>query len=65
MMMTKEQAPATNGKLSLAEILATIGGGGQPLKFTAYDGSSAGPDDAVTFGFFWKQDTATGPGWGS
>lgn len=39
---------AANGKLSLAEILAIFTEGGQqPLKFTAYDGSSAGPDDAV------------------
>ncbi|ORV08344.1 class I SAM-dependent methyltransferase [Mycobacterium celatum] len=39
---------STNGKLSLAEILAIFTEGGhQPLKFTAYDGSSAGPDDAV------------------
>lgn len=35
------------GKLSLAEILEIFAAGdGLPLKFTAYDGSSAGPDDA-------------------
>ncbi|MGH3969951.1 MAG: class I SAM-dependent methyltransferase [Mycobacterium sp.] len=36
-----------NGRLSLAQILAIVAEGGQPLKFTAYDGSTAGPDDAV------------------
>ncbi|ORW11913.1 class I SAM-dependent methyltransferase [Mycobacterium kyorinense] len=44
---TRAHASAS-GKLSLAEILAIFTEGGQqPLKFTAYDGSSAGPDDAV------------------
>ena len=33
-------------KLTLAEILEIFASGSQPLKFTAYDGSSAGPDDA-------------------
>lgn len=34
--------------LSVAEVLAIFTAGGEtPLKFTAYDGSSAGPDDAV------------------
>lgn len=48
MTTVKQHASATNGKLSLAEILAIFTeGGGQPLRFTAYDGSSAGPDDAV------------------
>ena len=38
------QAP---GKLSLAEILEILTAGGDlPLKFSAYDGSTAGPDDA-------------------
>ncbi|MEO6795334.1 MAG: class I SAM-dependent methyltransferase [Mycobacterium sp.] len=42
-----EQTHATNGKLGLAEILVLLAGGGQPpIKVTAYDGSSAGPDDA-------------------
>ncbi len=47
--MTTTREPArTAGKLSLAEILAIFAEGGkQPLKFTAYDGSVAGPDDAV------------------
>ena len=33
-------------KLTLAEILEIFASGSRPLKFTAYDGSSAGPDDA-------------------
>jgi cyclopropane-fatty-acyl-phospholipid synthase len=36
------------GRLSLAEILEMFTAGGElPLKFTAYDGSTAGPDDAA------------------
>lgn len=44
----KEQPATSNGKLKLAEILEifTAGDDGLPLRFTAYDGSSAGPDDA-------------------
>ncbi|PQM49496.1 putative fatty acid methyltransferase [Mycobacterium talmoniae] len=43
----KEHHAHTTGKLSLAQILEIFAAGGQlPLKFTAYDGSSAGPDDA-------------------
>ncbi|TXI51507.1 MAG: SAM-dependent methyltransferase, partial [Mycobacterium sp.] len=46
-MTTFSDERATSGKLSLAEILETFAGGGElPLKFSAYDGSSAGPDDA-------------------
>ncbi|MGV0794650.1 class I SAM-dependent methyltransferase [Mycolicibacterium sp. XJ1819] len=37
-------APAN--KLTLAEILEILAGGRLPLRFTAYDGSSAGPQDA-------------------
>ena len=33
-------------KLTLAEILELLAGGTLPLRFTAYDGSSAGPPDA-------------------
>ncbi|HEX5144209.1 MAG TPA: class I SAM-dependent methyltransferase [Mycobacterium sp.] len=37
-----------HGRLSLAEILEVVTGGTElPLKFTAYDGSSTGPDDAA------------------
>ena len=35
------------GKLTLAEILEIFTAGRMPLKFTAYDGSSAGPQDAT------------------
>jgi cyclopropane-fatty-acyl-phospholipid synthase len=38
---------ATDHKLSLAEILEIFATGSQPLKFTAYDGSSAGPENAT------------------
>ena len=42
-----QAANAPTGRLTLAEILAMIAAGNeQPLKFTAYDGSSAGPADA-------------------
>lgn len=48
MTTLKEHVPSKNAKLSLAEILAIFTeSNGQPLKFTAYDGSVAGPDDAV------------------
>ncbi|ANI42453.1 class I SAM-dependent methyltransferase [Mycolicibacterium vaccae] len=41
--------PALPGdrKLTLAEVLEIFAGGRRPLKFTAYDGSSAGPEDAT------------------
>jgi cyclopropane-fatty-acyl-phospholipid synthase len=48
-MTTTKEARAhapVNGKLSLAQILAMLTEGSH-LKFTAYDGSSAGPDDAA------------------
>lgn len=38
--------PDAAGKLTLAEILEAFAGGRLPLRFTAYDGSSAGPPDA-------------------
>ncbi len=48
MTTIKEVARATAGKLSLAEILALVTGGATgSLRFTAYDGSCAGPEDAV------------------
>ena len=34
------------GKLTLAEILEIFAGSRLPIRFTAYDGSSAGPPDA-------------------
>lgn len=42
--MKPKQGPA--GKFSLAEVLEILAGGRLPLRFTAYDGSSAGPADA-------------------
>lgn len=42
----KSDAERATGRLSLAEILEIFAAGESPLKFTAYDGSSAGPDDA-------------------
>src|SRR5882762_11425362 len=47
MTTTKEPATGATGKLSLAEILAVFFGGTESLRFTAYDGSSAGAEDAV------------------
>src|SRR4029450_7040214 len=41
---TAHAAPA--GKLTLAEILEIFADGQLPLKFSAYDGSTAGPDNA-------------------
>ncbi|CRZ17684.1 class I SAM-dependent methyltransferase [Mycolicibacterium neworleansense] len=38
---------ATDHKLKLAEILEIFASGSQPLKFTAYDGSTAGRPDAT------------------
>ena len=34
-------------RLSLAQILEILIGGRLPLRFTAYDGSATGPDDAL------------------
>jgi cyclopropane-fatty-acyl-phospholipid synthase len=48
MTTIKETATTTAAKLSLAEILAIVTGGAKrSLRFTAYDGSSAGPETAV------------------
>ena len=41
---TAQAAPAR--KLTLAEILEIFADGQLPFKFSAYDGSTAGPDDA-------------------
>ncbi|MFA5709071.1 class I SAM-dependent methyltransferase [Mycolicibacterium sp.] len=47
-MTTFKDQTNTGGKLKLAEILEIFAAGGEglPLRFTAYDGSSAGPEDA-------------------
>src|SRR6201992_2719339 len=48
MTTIKESATATTSKLSLAEVLAIVTGGAKrSLRFTAYDGSTAGPETAV------------------
>jgi cyclopropane-fatty-acyl-phospholipid synthase len=47
MTTTREPERTKSGKLSMAEVLEIFTAtGGCPLKFTAYDGSSAGSDDA-------------------
>jgi cyclopropane-fatty-acyl-phospholipid synthase len=47
MTSLRDPAPARTGRLKLAEILEVLTASGElPLKFTAYDGSSAGPDEA-------------------
>lgn len=43
---TTDSGPHGDHKLTLAEVLEVFAAGRLPLKFTAYDGSSAGPDDA-------------------
>ncbi|MEB3022099.1 class I SAM-dependent methyltransferase [[Mycobacterium] crassicus] len=48
MTTIKEHSSTTTGKLSLAQILEIVAtGAGSQLRFTAYDGSTAGPDDAT------------------
>src|SRR5258707_82298 len=42
----KDQAHAPGGEITLAENLGILPAGQLPLKFPAYDGSPAGPDDA-------------------
>ncbi|MGN7778515.1 class I SAM-dependent methyltransferase [Mycolicibacterium sp. 22603] len=46
-MTTYEDHAPDQNRLSLAEILEIFAAGQLPLKFTAYDGSSTGPEDAV------------------
>ena len=47
MTTMKEPAATTTGKMSLAEVLAVFTcGATQSLRFTAYDGSSAGAETA-------------------
>ena len=50
--------PDATGKLTLAEILEILTAGQLPLRFTAYDGSSAGPADAP-FGLDLKTPRGT------
>jgi cyclopropane-fatty-acyl-phospholipid synthase len=47
MTTTREPERATTGRLNMAEVLEIFtAAGGQPLKFTAYDGSCAGNEEA-------------------
>jgi cyclopropane-fatty-acyl-phospholipid synthase len=58
-------ASSTPGRLSLAQILEIFVGGRLPLRFTAYDGSAAGPHDALGFDLVTPRGTtylATAPG---
>jgi cyclopropane-fatty-acyl-phospholipid synthase len=53
------------GRLSLAQILEILVGGRLPLRFTAYDGSATGPDDALGFDLLSPRGAtylATSPG---
>jgi cyclopropane-fatty-acyl-phospholipid synthase len=50
--------PGSTSKLTLAVILEILVGGRLPLRFTAYDGSSAGPPDAA-FGLDLKSPRGT------
>ena len=45
-MTTTDERGTADGKLTLAEVLESFSSGRLPLKFEAYDGSSAGPEDA-------------------
>ncbi|MCK8671767.1 class I SAM-dependent methyltransferase [Rhodococcus sp. HM1] len=71
-MTTFKSAPTTrragghDDKLNLAEIVEIVTGGDMPLRFTAYDGSAAGPEDSP-FGLALKSPRgatyiATAPG---
>ncbi len=48
-MTTFKERPVqtSSNKMTLAQILEVLAEGQLPLRFTAYDGSSAGPDDAT------------------
>ena len=43
----EREAHTFSNKMTLAQILEVLAEGQLPLRFTAYDGSSAGPDDAA------------------
>ncbi len=67
-MTTSEQqktSATAPGRMSLAQILQTVLGGQVPLRFTAYDGSATGPEDALGFDLLAPRGTtylATAPG---
>ena len=67
MTASKERVTASSipGRLSLAQILEILVGGRLPLRFTAYDGSATGPEDALGFDLVTPRGTtylATAPG---
>ena len=45
------------GRLSLAQILEILVGDRLPFRFTAYDGSATGPDDALGFDLLSRHRT--------
>ncbi|HET6755511.1 MAG TPA: hypothetical protein VFH23_16350 [Jiangellaceae bacterium] len=56
---------SASGRLSLAQILEILVAGRLPLRFTAYDGSATGPNDALGFDLVTPRGTtylATAPG---
>ncbi|MEU1971220.1 class I SAM-dependent methyltransferase [Microbacterium sp. NPDC019599] len=53
-----DKAEAEAGRLTLADVLEIFAGGRLPLRFTAYDGSSAGPEEAP-FGLDLKTPRGT------
>jgi cyclopropane-fatty-acyl-phospholipid synthase len=58
-------ASSASDRLSLAQILEILVAGRLPLRFTAYDGSAAGPDGALGFDLVTPRGTtylATAPG---
>ncbi|MGF7122993.1 class I SAM-dependent methyltransferase [Rhodococcus sp. AG1013] len=57
-MTTLRTNPDTAQKLSIAEILETVSDGRIPLRFTAYDGSATGPEDAQ-YGLHLKSTRGT------
>ena len=61
---TRSTRPSS-GRLPLAQILEIVVAGQIPLRFTAYDGSATGPDDALGFDLVTPRGTtylATAPG---
>ena len=56
--MTTFKDSKSQDKLSIAEILETLSDGMLPLRFTAYDGSTAGPEDA-DYGLHLKSTRGT------
>jgi len=67
MTTAKEQRTTTSApsRLTLAQILELVVAGRRPLRFTAYDGSATGPEDALGFDLVTPRGTtylATAPG---